>query len=309
MPCHWFLSNKSYKRKIKKGSLQAVKNPNKKTFPPTDVLNKIFGRVSPCIFSKKNKQSRGSLTVEAALLLPLFFLGMTALICVMDIYRIQSQVNVSLNESAKELGMYAYAARNHPDESPVGIVSDGVCIAYAKAKLDKEEGVTVNLTRSRYQNQRVELVADISYRIPAAPIPLPEIKFQSWARVHDWTGYTAGQNNQGQSNDELVYITDRQTVYHTFSGCSHLNLSIIQTTPEQAGKMRNKNGAKYYACPHCVNSDGTNQICYITEQGNRYHESRSCQSLSRSVRLVPKSETNGIGECSRCAQRGGNHAD
>ena len=47
---------------------------------------------------------RASLTLEAALTVPLFLLAWLAVICVMDIYRIQAEVKTSLSESAENWG-------------------------------------------------------------------------------------------------------------------------------------------------------------------------------------------------------------
>ena len=77
---------------------------------------------------------KGSLTVESAFILPLFFLLITAFICILDLYRICTLVQTSLCEGAKELGMYAYC-REEKSSSPVGVVTDAVCIAYGTGKV------------------------------------------------------------------------------------------------------------------------------------------------------------------------------
>ena len=61
---------------------------------------------------------KGSLTVESAFILPLFFLLITAFICILDLYRICALVQTSLCEGAKELGMYAYC-QEEDSSSPV----------------------------------------------------------------------------------------------------------------------------------------------------------------------------------------------
>ena len=77
---------------------------------------------------------KGSLTVESAFILPLFFLLITAFICILDLYRICALVQTSLCEGAKELGMYAYC-QEEDSSSPVGVVTDAVCIAYGTGKV------------------------------------------------------------------------------------------------------------------------------------------------------------------------------
>lgn len=60
-------------------------------------------KVSPCTFLKK-----ASLTLETALVLPMFFFGVIALISFMDIYRVQTEHLTGLCQKTKEAGMYAY---------------------------------------------------------------------------------------------------------------------------------------------------------------------------------------------------------
>lgn len=51
---------------------------------------------------------KGSMAVETALVLPLFFLGMVTLISFMDIYKLQTEHLSDLCNRAKQAGMYAY---------------------------------------------------------------------------------------------------------------------------------------------------------------------------------------------------------
>lgn len=76
-------------------------------FPPI-IRNLLSGKVSLCTF--QNKMKKASLTVEAALVLPLFFFGVITLLSFMDIYKIQTEHLTKLCQNAKEAGMYAYGA-------------------------------------------------------------------------------------------------------------------------------------------------------------------------------------------------------
>ena len=44
----------------------------------------------------------------------------------------------------------------------------------------------------------------------------------------------------------------------------------------------------------------TEQMVYVTERGNRYHNLESCSGLKRTVRLVKASSVQEMGVCSRC---------
>jgi len=299
MPCHRIL------KLIKKSILvlQTCIHVFYQTVPLVSSQQKNCDRASSCA-SLKNK--KGSLTIEAAVVLPLLFLGMVALMCIMDLLRIQAQTSISLNESAKELGMYAYAAEKTSADVSIGQVTQAICIGYAQTKLKEEPNADISLVGSSYKNHIIELRALGSYKMPVTLFPISIIHFQNRVRVHDWTGYSGSDSSWDADTDgEMVYITDRQTVYHTFSDCTHLDLSIEQTSYDKVEKKRNKNGGKYYACPHCVSGTSHSQTVYIAGSGDRYHSNPDCQSLKRTVQMVLKSEIGGLHECSRCKQRGG----
>ena len=78
---------------------------------------------------------RGSLTVEAAAALPLFFLALLMLIGMLNIYAVQARVSLSLDSSARKLGMYAYTAGEEK-----GTLTDAACQAYAAGRLKMPRG-------------------------------------------------------------------------------------------------------------------------------------------------------------------------
>ena len=224
----------------------------------------------------------------------------------MDLQRIKTEINVSLNESVKELGMYAFALEVGADEAPIEYIDDAACMAYALGKIKGNEQVTLHALKSSYDAPYVELWVSGQYQPLVSIIPRLQIPFQNRVRVHGWTGYdgTDSEENSGQYG-KMVYVTDYQSVYHTSAKCTHLDLSITQTTKAQVGSERNVNGAKYYECPNCVDGEEYMGVLYITKSGDRYHANERCQSLKRSVKLVLKDSLGDIGQCVRCQENGG----
>ena len=208
---------------------------------------------------------RASLTVEAAAVLPLFFLGILACISLMNVYALRMETTIGLQEQAEKLGMYAHAA---PDLS-----GDGV----------------------------VDLTERVRFHIPFFPAVFPDLEFDCRGRVRAWTGRqeTDGAPGDGAEN-VMVYLTESGSVYHMTSRCSHLSLSIRQVTAAGVGILRNKDGGKYKACEKCVGRGEKNGLLYVTDQGDRYHNSLECSGLKRSVRLVSLDSLEGMACCSRC---------
>lgn len=247
-----------------------------------------------------NRKMRAVLTVEAAFIVPLFLLGMCTLLGMMDLYRVQALVRTSLHQSAQELGMYASVENTGEGvQSPVGILSSGVCIAYAKSRLpDLGDQVLVNLLGSRYENHKIRLHAVITYQFPFSLLPVSKIRVKNSSTVSAWTGYSP-QDDDGtwREGEELVYVTDYESVYHTSAECTHLDLSIHQGKKEQVEQLRNQYGQKYHACEKC---HGESSQVYYTDKGDRYHSNGSCSGLKRTVRLVERSQIQAYVQCERC---------
>ena len=80
------------------------------------------------------------------------------------------------------------------------------------------------------------------------PLPLfgnPSAKMEETFRIHGWTGYGKDKKTE---DSEIVYITEKQSVYHEDYHCSYLQLSIRFVPYEQLEEIRNENGGIYYAC-------------------------------------------------------------
>ena len=287
-------SPKIKKQKKGKGSLQAICK-NKR-------------RVFLCFFRKtrgKKQQIPAVLTVEAALVIPLFLLGICTLLGIIDLYRVQALVKTSLHQSAQELGMYASVESGDSGvNTPTGVLSSGVCIAYAKAHLPElGDGAAVSLIGSRYENHKIQLKATVLYQLPFSILPVSKLKVTNSSVVHAWTGYDPkNTDNEGTDGGEMVYVTEYESVYHTSESCTHLDLSVHRGTKTQVEQKRNEYGGKYHACERC---GGDSALVYYTEKGDCYHSQASCSGLKRTVRLVKKSEIQAYIQCERCRENAG----
>lgn len=219
----------------------------------------LSGKASLCTFLK-----RASLTVEAALVLPIFLFGVITLISFMDIYKVQTEHLTELCQKAKEAGMYAYGAGNSGAEN---IVLPDV-----------------------YSCQPV-----------GGLLPLPRVWFHNTIKVHAWTGVKYEEENTAAENQPMVYVTESGTVYHRKLGCSYLNLSVQQVSGSAVKNMKNTYGEKYQACELCSRGQEPAGVVYITKKSNRFHNRESCSALKRSVRMVKESEVSGeMSACGRC---------
>lgn len=271
------------KKKIEQ-PIKKTKNHNKQHslpgIPPLNQPDVCSPTVHPRAERSRKKAAlcilEGSLTVEAALLVPLFLLLCLAVFSTLDFYRVCLSESMELRERAEKWAMYAYL----PGQGSGSLGNGGLLGADGYITLTKQ----------------------VEYRIPYSPIPLPPLRAWVSARVHPWTGarYEEGAGD-GQQYEEMVFVTEHGSVYHTSSGCTHLSLQIYCRPYGEAMAMRNGGGGRYRPCEKCVGSGCAADAVYVTEWGEVYHNSRTCSGLKRSVRLVKKSEARGLPCCQKCA--------
>jgi len=247
--------------------------------------------------------------VEAALVFPLFLFGVTALLYLFLLVQLQTEVGRALTDTARELAQEAYLA--DPEESLSASVISSFYGKYrvgdyleGRASSGILDGGTggISLLGSSWNSQDSTLTLRASYRVILPPgIPgFHKIQITQEKVVRGWTGFGGRQRTRGETGEEIVYITDYAAVYHCSLECRHLKLSVRQAGFEEVAGLRNQAGGKYYPCERCWKSGSG--IVFITQDGNRYHESLNCPGLSRRIHTVRISETGGLPPCSVCGK-------
>lgn len=210
------------------------------------------------------KSPEGSMTVEAALAVPLFLFFMVNVLSILLFFHRFSTNLEELHQQGRQLSMLAYTARD------TGIIQDEM------VKLVKPVRVSPVIPVLGYRGTTIV----------------------SCCYMRAWTGYDVTQDEVGETEEEYVYITESGSVYHRRRNCTHLSLSVELTGREEVESRRNAYGGRYTACEKCKGSESG--IVYITAEGDRYHNTIECSGLKRTVRCVLLSETGGRAPCSRC---------
>lgn len=220
---------------------------------------------------KKPKVRQASITVEAAFAVPFFFLCMVMLICTLEIYERYAEKTIELQQKAEKAALAA------------GVVSSGTGRSL-------EDGI-------------IDMPGVVRFQPPVFAFKAPAIRTLCRGRVRAWIGYHGSGGQDAEEGDHLVYVTDYESVYHTSSECTHLDLSWEAVTAADASHRHNTYGKRYHACEKCIGNGAANNIVYLSPQGDSYHNAASCSGLTRHVHLVKESETSGLHMCSRCAAR------
>lgn len=270
---------------------------------------------------------RGSMTVEAALVLPLFIYFFCNILGMLDIIRLQCAVFAAVRETGTKLCEYAYYLENtNANLEDAGIeapsMSGGVSSlilseTYVRSDVQSYLGASymeqspllgdsISFLQSSILNgdDLIQIVAD--YRVePFVPIIAPaSFGLQTRFVSHAWNGYEIVDVHDGKEEEDTedpeVYITPSGSVYHTDADCTYLRPHVRQASGADIGDMRSSDGSCYYACESCHPTRlGT---VYYTPDGNRYHASADCNKIKRTIVTVHLSEVQGSRRaCSKCA--------
>ena len=249
----------------------------------------------------------GALSVEAAVVVPLFAAAMAAVLQFVNVYGNSVKIAGALAQTSEEMAIGAYVSEYTDFDSPLPVVlSAGYAQGMVRSRAGSAEciqGQSMLLSGFLEEDDRIDLVMTYRVKSPSGLIRIPWIRFLQRACVRGWVGRkgSGSSGDEGAHDDEehqTVYVTDYGTVYHTDPDCSHIHLTIRQVSSSQASSERNVYGEKYHACEKCGGGGG---VVYITSDGNRYHSSLECSGLKRSVQEIHMDEAGNLRPCSKCA--------
>lgn len=247
-------------------------------------------------------KKKGSVTIEAAFGIPLFLF---AAVCLIWLLEIQS-IKISMASAAQS------AAKQAAEETAVIPVLNTVKLKSDIISLIGEERIGrsiikggssgISCWKSYVSSDTGEMNITVEYEI-MIPLPVmgsPSARMEEIFKISSWSGRS--NERMGGENSEIVYMTENGIVYHEDYNCSYLRLSLRYVPYENLDTIRNESGGRYHACEKCVVGSAMTGV-YITDSGNKYHNSLGCSGLKRTIYAVKRSETGGAGGCSRCSGR------
>ncbi len=264
------------------------------------------------IFSRRMSPS-ASVTIEAAMVMPLFLFFFCNILMMFDMLRMQCNLEAALHQTGNRICLGIYEERNLTSgESAVESIGSAIYAGMAVREYLKNEsdvpfcvtngadGVSLLQSQVCVHGDQVDLLA--SYQVhPMFAVPgFTDFALEQRYFGHAWTGYDiSGGHEEAAEKERYVFVTEEGSVYHTDIRCSYLNPSIRCVSLQDVQSLRSKDRSKYYACDCCKGITRGN--VYITDYGVRYHASITCPGLKRTIYTVPLSQVEGIlPPCSRC---------
>lgn len=240
---------------------------------------------------------KGSMAVEAALVLPLFLFYMMTLLYSLEMVRFQSDMAEALHKVGRSTGILM-------QEGFRGDVSENVLHVLSKNQLPflcvegEENGVKIKTDYHMLGKGNLQITASYQIKPFIFWLPVGDIRVEEHCFLHGFTGYQKGMVVAENKQEQYVYITPSGEKYHLSENCTYLRVQLQVLSVEKMESLRNADGEIYRPCETCKPKD--NSVCYYTKWGNRYHGTSDCKALKRAVYLVPLSQAEGRTACKKC---------
>ena len=283
----------------------------------------LLKRASLVIFRRKSMKEghltggrKGSMTLEAAFVLPFFLFAVINVLFAVNIIGTQSRINAALHQVGNRMAFAGYVyERTAGSVLPDSLAGVALTNLYARGQILEYTGREyleqscvvdgaggISLAGSSVMGEGDLIDLQVSYRVKPFSSLMGFQGFTMRQRYYGkaWTGYDVTRYvSDSQEEDPMVYITKTGIVYHLDRNCTYLNPSVKAVSVSEVVDLRNQSGSKYHPCEICDGNKARGQV-YITSQGSSYHSRIQCSGLKRTIYTVPLSQVEGRGACSKC---------
>lgn len=281
----------------------------KRHFSPPQFQNSCK-KASVCFFFKKEK---ASMTVEAALVLPLFLFAFLNIVSVLELYRLQGNMSQAMHTTVKEMAVYGHAYSQMEEDDRNHLESYGLTYLYGAGRVKScledsyLEKIPITggfggiswLHSKMMTDQCIDLAATYEAEPMFCTMGFVKIPLYNRLRTRAWTGYDIPLIQEEQEKNRIVYITSNGDAYHDTKSCPYLRLSIRAVARREVNTLRNQDGSIYYACAQCEARE--NNTVFITLYGNKYHTTLTCGGLKRTIEAVPLTQAGNRHACAKCS--------
>lgn len=280
------------------------------------------------LFTSFFKRIGAGMTVEAAVVLPLFLFFFLNLGCAIEMIRLHGNLQLALWQVGSRLSVYGYAVDSgeqpQNEEQGDGWWKDLAGIGFSSTFIKNEmvrsagkgylnqspltrgaEGLQFWESRIFGPEDEISIVATYEVSPWSSLMGFGVFRMANRYYSHIWNGYQLSDDRTADDAGEMkmVYVTETGSVYHLKRSCTYLTLSERPIPVSAVNWERNQNGGKYYPCSKCVKGSSP-VVYYITAEGNRYHYNSDCSGLKRTVITMEINHAveKGYRPCSRCGR-------
>ena len=250
------------------------------------------------------KNNKGSSTLEASIVLPLFLFFLLFFIYISNIYTVKGVIYEGAVETAEYMAEYAYLTDCFEDvkiaDYPMAKVK---FLEYVdeKALLDKyvvagRNGISFLGSQLPDEDGYIDLKVTYFVHVDVPILGRFKHMFREHIRQKAYVGLSSDKSEKADKEDDdsrIVYVAKDGVVYHESRSCTYL-MPDVRSCSLNAAKLKG-----YGKCRYCKGAvSGT---VYVTADGEKYHTSRNCSRLRRTVYSKRKSEVT-LPPCSKCGK-------
>lgn len=245
--------------------------------------------------------SKASVTVEAALTIPIFLFAVLSLVYLLEIQSLRTCMRSAVQSAAKTA---AEDVVTLPAVNIIKLKSD-IVNNIGSERVERSilsggsSGIHCGKTYMSILTGEIHVNVEYKVKLPFPGFTNLTAKLKETMKIKGWNGYADRENDS--DGDQIVYITENALVYHEDYQCTYLQLSVRFIPASELGTIHNDYGGRYHKCDKCVHGEAMAGV-YVTNTGGKYHNSLNCSGLKRTVYAVKKSEAGVLGGCSRCTK-------
>lgn len=259
----------------------------------------------------------GSLTLEAAMCLPLFLFVCICMMMPMKMINRQRQIQAVVESVGEELSQYAYVeycllsgdedqvdTERTDGEEVTALLASGYAAMKILGQIDRNWVESVSFDGTDIgTDDMVHIMMKYRMKLPFSVLGLDSVPVQHVCSRRMWNGADGGRNKDGGMSggqeDETVYIGKNSTRFHRRRTCHYLYNDLKAVAAGEVDSLCNQSGARYAPCKTCkTGSEGG--MVYVMPYGTSYHLSKTCASIIAYVQAVPLSQAEHLGACSYC---------
>ena len=315
-------------------SLQLIEQTTKKDNVKKKCLSSIVSPTIPEGYSSMSHKVKrtflsihlnGSITIEAAIALPLFAFCIISVMYLINVLYIQSTLQMHLENMARTITSYSCITTGldvklTDDESSIAekVIFDSAGAIAVKTMfltdeikdfvdntliVDGSEGISFWGSSVTNTDKPLDIILSYKIRMPFLPSDYFSFDINQHCYFKAFSGRELYKNIFLRVN--LVYVTQDGEVYHANKVCTYLgrfttlrNLTELQKEkPDILPCTFCKHQTNLISIPTLVQSE----YVYVTEELDVYHYVEACPSLQRHLIRLPLAEAVGAyTPCSRC---------
>lgn len=265
------------------------------------------------------------MTVEAAVVLPIFLFFLMNLSCAIEMIRLHGNLQMALWETGHKLAVYGYVMGEEDVLEPMEAEEEdlwwkelaGIGFSYTFIKnqlldyLGEDYLNTSPISQGTaglhfWESEILPCGDEIDIVVTYGVSPwcglagFASFRMANRYYAHIWNGYDITQGGEGGKEEgTTVYVAETGKVYHRDRSCTHLQLSIQEIVAENVDTYRNENGGRYSECLKCK-GETVPRFLYITREGDCFHYYRSCSGLKRTIFAILLKDAGDYRPCGRC---------